>query len=127
MTAYSVGAQELRCPVCKKKFICWSKPEWCYKTDGGAILCSWTCYRKKEREPDQPQKRRYPEGTARRSQTPVDVRMEQARQIVELRRQGMRNRDIAKALGMPQGMVSARLYEFNDMLGYTEHRRKEQW
>lgn len=124
MSIYMSGAQELRCPQCGKKFVCWSKPDWCYKTEHGLILCSWKCYRARESEPVQ-RKHNYPEGRKRRSVTPVEIRAEQARQIVEMRRQGMQNKDIALELGLPQGAVAQRLFEFGRQYGWSPTQKQE--
>lgn len=124
MSIYMSGAQELRCPVCKKKFTCWSKPDWCYKTEHGLILCSWKCYRAKESEPGK-HMHNYPETRKRRSVTPVEIREEQARQIVEMRKQGMRNKDIALEIGLSKSTVAQRLFEFGRQYGWSPTQKQE--
>ena len=121
MKEYLSGAQEMRCPQCGKRFVCWSVQEWCYKTERGEICCTWTCYRKRERMPQKP-KHKYAEGTTRAPRTPVELRKEQARQIVEMRRNGYGNKEIASAMGITPSKVASRLFEFGGLYGWSSGR-----
>lgn len=44
---------ELTCPVCGKIFHCYYVDDWTYKKqwfNKKYVFCSWTCFRKKEKE-----------------------------------------------------------------------------
>lgn len=125
------GDFELICPQCGKLFICWEVEPWVYKR-GTRVFCSWKCYREVERGV-----RPHPETHAPKDGEPLSQKVEkklrsthdetyaQAVEVVELKKAGYSNSQIAEALGLTPGTVANRLNRYGRELGWEPMSRAD--
>lgn len=112
---------ERQCPQCGKIFLCFSPREWCYRM-GDRIFCSWTCYRERERGvPAHAGKKvkQQPEGRRYNPRYNREQAIEQTRQIILLKAEGLTNDQIAGKMHLTSFVVANRLQQFGRELGWV--------
>ena len=120
------------CPQCGRLFTCWDLREWCYHI-GERYYCTWTCVREAERgiKPHQDaaaQERWIPDASPHRQHNQhfnQAAAIEQAREIVKLRDEGLTYDQIAMRMNLTVSVVCNRLQKHGREVGWVPMGKRE--